>query len=219
LAVLFRFFVVALVAVGAIGFIISEVFKFSNSIFGFNRRLVSDIKSLRKSIESREVELIPFDKNELKILNGNTSNSVKRNRFDGHMTALVKTIYDETIATIGLKTYPESKQGVLVAKQNFGEYVFVQKKAQLKIYLDGKHQMNFDGTQMMDKENRNQLLRSEKLSNSLVKIYKADKHIASLDLQESESEFSNYLSYCNTSDDNENRLVYLMALISMFDLS
>lgn len=203
---------------GAILFIVSEVYKFSKSIFGFNRRLASDIKALRSTIEKRQVELVPLDVNELKILSGDVSSEQKIHRLEGNESNVLKSVYDENLAVVAHKFYEELEQGVLVLKTSKDEFVFVYNKGVTKIYLNGSNNYAFTGGQIKSKDQSKVLLSFEKGSETILKLMSESRHIASIDTHETDSEFSKILAYCKPENELDEELILVSVVLYLFEI-
>jgi hypothetical protein len=213
-----RFIIVALIAMGALLFILSEVLKFSKSIFGFNRRLASDIKSLRKTIEKRQEELVPLDLNELKLLSGDVSSHQNIHRLEGQESNVLKSVYDESLGVVAHKFYEELDQGVLVLKLLLREWVFVYNKGETKIFQNGKHRYTFSENQLKNKDSSQVLLTLERGSDTIIKLMSKGNHLASIDTDESDSEFSKILSYCDPTDKTDEDYILLAVVFYLFEI-
>ena len=204
---------------GAILFIVAEVFKFSKSIFGFNRRLASDIKSLRSSIEKREIELVPLDANELKILSGDVSTEQKIHRLEGNESNVIKSVYDEKLGLVAHKFYEELDQGVLVLKTSDREWVYVYKKGETKIYLNGSHKYTFSNEQIKNYDQSKVVVEFKKSSDTILKLMSDTRHLASIDTHETDSEFSKIFTYCKPENQLDEDLILLSVILYLFEIN
>ncbi len=155
-----RLLLFAAVALGGIGFIISQVFGFMFSLQGTKGKIRRDTNKLREELKAYLDKLVPLDSTELELLSLNQSDRTVSRGMNKVIKGAFTSIYHEPLVAYAYKEYSaEAKKAVLLILTHDREFIY---------NIDGNTtELSINGQVYGTINNKGQLLRDQQLLGEL----------------------------------------------------
>lgn len=104
-----------------------------------DRKINADIEQMRREIDKMDLNLVPWDKEELELFSLNQINQLAKKSITTRATGVFTSIYQEPMLAYSFKKYVSPNlNAVLYARTAEHEYVYRIRKNGIKIMIDGQ---------------------------------------------------------------------------------
>lgn len=125
----------ALAAAGLVYFIYKSI----SNLTPNRSKINEDIEEMRSEISNWYKDLVPWDKEEMKLLSFSQVNNLLRKRFGKSAKGIFTSIYHEPLIAYNFKKYfASSKKAVLYARTSHHEYIYKVEGDQTTVLIDNQ---------------------------------------------------------------------------------